>query len=477
VEIHPEVRTILKTLEDDGHRAYTVGGCVRDLLMGRPPTDWDVATDASPEQLQKLFPDSFYDNAFGTVTIKTRSEDPIVWTVQVTPFRTEGTYSDKRHPDTVAFAKTIEEDLSRRDFTINAMAMGLDGILVDPYGGHTDLDARLVRAVGEASERFAEDALRMMRAIRFAAALDFAIEDRTLKAITEHAPDIAAISPERVRDELTKTIDAPRAAQGIQLLEDVGLLAFIIPELREGIGVEQNLHHVYTVWEHNLRSLDYVARKGYSFPVRMAALLHDVAKPRTKRGEGRHCTFYAHDAVGAKLTRAIMDRLHYPREVSDRVVRLVRYHMFYYNVGEVTASSVRRLLANIGPENVDDLLKLREGDRIGSGTPKAVPYKLRHLKYMIDKVSNDPISVKMLRVDGTDIMTGLEIPPGPKIGLILNTLLAEVLDDPSKNERDMLLARARELNGSSATDLQNALERIERARDEEDKERMKKFYV
>ncbi|HUO75637.1 MAG TPA: CCA tRNA nucleotidyltransferase [Candidatus Paceibacterota bacterium] len=477
MDIHPEVRAILKTLEDAGHRAYVVGGCVRDIMMGRHPTDWDVTTGASPDELQKLFPDSFYDNAFGTVTVKTRSEDPIVWTVQVTPFRTEGKYTDKRHPDSVAFAKTIEEDLSRRDFTVNAMAMSLDGTLVDPYGGQADIKARIVRAVGNPLERFAEDALRMMRAIRFATTLGFAIEDATLKAITEHAPEIATISVERVRDELIKIIDSNRAAQGVQLLEDVGLLKFIIPELREGIGVGQNLHHIYTVWEHNLRALEYVASKGYSFQVRMGALLHDVAKPRTKRGEGTHCTFYAHDAVGAKMTRVIMDRLRFPHDISDRVVNLVRYHMFYYSVDEVTASSVRRLLANIGPENIDDLLKLREGDRIGSGTPKAVPYKLRHLKYMIDKVSNDPISVKMLCVNGTDIMTELKVEPGPKIGLILNTLLAEALDDPALNVRETLLKRARELNESSATDLKKALDRIEKARDEEDKERMKKFYV
>ncbi len=477
MEIHPEVRAILKVLEDNGHRAYAVGGCVRDLLMGRPPTDWDVTTDASPERLQELFPDSFYDNAFGTVTVKTRSDDPVVWTVQVTPFRTEGVYSDKRHPDTVTFAKTLEEDLSRRDFTINAMALDLAGTLTDPYGGRADLDAKLVRAVGEAHERFDEDALRMMRAVRFAAQLGFAIEDKTLQAITEQSAGLAQISAERVRDEFTKIIDAPGAVTGVQLLEDVGLLEYIVPELREGIGVSQNLHHVYSVWEHNLRTLRYTVEQGYSFPVRMAALLHDVAKPRTKRGEGTHATFYAHDAVGARMVRVIMDRLHYPHEISDRVVRLVRYHMFYYNVGEVTASSVRRLLANIGPENVEDLLKVREGDRIGSGTPKAVPYKLRHLKYMIEKVSHDPISVKMLCVNGTDLMTELHLEPGPKFGLILNTLLAEVLDNPALNERDLLLARARELSASSATDLQKALERIERAREEEDRERMKKFYV
>jgi putative nucleotidyltransferase with HDIG domain len=477
MDIHPKVNEILKTLSAAGHQAFVVGGCVRDLLMGRTPTDWDITTDAKPERIQELFPDHFYDNAFGTVTVKTRDEDPLVWTVQITPFRTEGRYTDKRHPDRVTFAATLQEDLSRRDFTMNAIALDADGAVTDPYDGRSDIDAKTVRAVGDPAVRFAEDALRMLRAVRFSATLGFSIDPATREAIAAHAASLRDISAERIRDEFTKIIDSSRAAEGVQLLEDLGLLRSIIPELREGVGVEQNLHHIYTVWEHNLRTMAYAAKKGYSFAVRIACLLHDVGKPRTKRGEGRHCTFYAHDAVGARMARSIMGRLKYPSDLTEKVVTLVRYHMFYYSVGEVTESSVRRLLAKVGHENIDDLLRLREGDRIGSGTPKAVPYKLRHLKYMIDKVSHDPISVKMLNVDGNDIMQQLKIGPGPKVGLILNTLLAEALDDPSINVRDALLQRAGELNASSAADLQQALERIERARDAEEQERMKKYYV
>lgn len=475
--IHPKVKEILQTLESGGHKAFVVGGCVRDVLMGRQPTDWDIATDALPERIQELFPDNFYDNAFGTVTIKTRDDDPIVRTVQVTPFRIEGTYSDKRHPDMVRFATTIEEDLSRRDFTVNAIAASLDGAIVDPHGGQTDITDKTIRAVGDPVARFAEDALRMMRAVRFATSLDFSIDDATLKAITDNATSLKDISAERVRDELIKIIDTPRALDGIQLLEDAGLLQFIIPELREGLGVEQNLHHIYTVWEHNLRTMKYAADKSYSFAVRMACLLHDIGKPRSKRGEGRHCTFYAHDAIGATMTKKIMERLKFPHDISHKVTLLVRYHMFYYSVGEVTESSVRRLIANVGLENIDDLLRLREGDRIGSGTPKAVPYKLRHLKYMIDKVSHDAISVKMLNINGADIMETLAIQPGPKIGLILNSLLAEVLDDPSLNERDLLLERVRELDKKTPEELRKSLERIEKALEAEEQERMKKFYV
>lgn len=477
VDIHPKVREILQTLGDAGHEAYVVGGCVRDLIMKGTPTDWDVTTSATPEQIQALFPDNFYDNAFGTVTVKTRDEDPIVWTVQVTPFRTEGAYSDKRHPDAVAFAKTVQEDLSRRDFTMNAIAVALDGTIVDPHTGQADIAAQTVRTVGDPSERFGEDALRMMRAIRFAATLGFAIDDATLQAITKHAGSLGDISIERVREELVKTINSPRAKEGIELMEDVGLLKYILPELREGIDVEQNLHHIYTVWEHNLRTLEYAAVKKYSFPVRMASLLHDVGKPRTKRGEGRHCTFYAHDAVGATLAKTILERLKFPNEIAAKVITLVRYHMFYYSVGEVTESSVRRLIANVGLENIDDLIRVREGDRIGSGTPKAVPYKLRHLKYMIDKVSHDPVSVKMLKVDGADIMDALRIPPGPKVGLILNSLLAHVLDDPTLNQRDLLLERARQLDKESPDALRESLQRIQKALEDEEKERMKKYYV
>ncbi len=477
MEIHPKVREILQTLENSGYKSFVVGGCVRDVLMGRHPTDWDIATDALPERIQELFPDNFYDNSFGTVTIKTRDVDPIVRTVQVTPFRIEGTYSDKRHPDTVRFAPTIEEDLSRRDFTVNAIAVSSDGAVVDPHGGREDIEHKVIRAVGDPVARFTEDALRMMRAVRFATSLDFAIDDATLKAITGNAASLKDISAERVRDELIKIIDTPRALDGIQLLEDVGLLQFIIPELREGLGVEQNLHHIYTVWEHNLRTMKYAADKTYSFPVRMACLLHDVGKPRSKRGEGKHCTFYAHDGVGATMTKKIMERLKFPHDVSEKVTLLVRYHMFYYSVGEVTESSVRRLVANVGLENIDDLLRVREGDRIGSGTPKAVPYKLRHLKYMIDKVSHDALSVKMLKINGADIMETLATPPGPKIGIMLNSLLAEVLDDPSLNERDVLLKRVRELDKKTPEELRKSLQRIEKALQQEEQERMKKYYV
>ncbi len=473
----PEVHAILSELTAAGYEAYAVGGCVRDLVIGREPTDWDVTTNAVPGEVQRLFPEHFYENQFGTVTVKTGSANPALAEVQVTPYRTEGKYTDRRHPGEIRFADKLEDDLSRRDFTMNAMALGLDGEITDPYGGRRDIERKSIRTVGEPAERFGEDALRLMRAVRFATQLDFTIESATFEAIAENAAWLRAISVERVRDELEKIIMADHAYEGVLLLEATGLLAYIMPELREGIGVEQNLHHVYTVWEHNLLALKYAAGKRYPLAVRLASLLHDVGKPQTKRGEGRACTFYGHDAVGARLTARIMARLKFPKHVADTVVRLVRYHLFYYNVGEVTESSVRRLIANVGLENVEDLLRVREADRIGSGTPKAVPYKLRHLKYVIDKVSHDPISAKMLKVNGEDVMRILGTPPGPTVGLILSSLLAEVLDDPTRNTREYLEQRVRELAEQSPDELRRSLELVEEAQRRAEEERMKKYYV
>ena len=503
--IPKEVKDILQQLEAANFQAFVVGGCVRDLLLKREPKDWDIATNATPEEIQKIFPDSFYENTFGTVGVKIKSNensslnaevaDPIR-VIEVTTFRTESGYSDQRHPDEVKFAKTIEEDLQRRDFTINAMALSFDYKLsttnyklIDPFAGQADLKSKLNRAVGNPGERFREDALRLMRAVRLATELSaqgrpasgWNIEAETMAAIQANAGLLQAISAERVRDELVKIVNTAQGDAGIQLLENVGLLQYILPELREGIGVEQNLHHIYTVWEHNLRALRYTCEKGYSLAVRLAALLHDVGKPRSKRGEGRNSTFYAHEMIGAKMTGKLLARLKFLSELADKITKLVRWHLFYYNVGEVTETSVRRLVANIGKENVEDLIKVREGDRIGSGTPKAMPYKLRHLKFMIDKVARDPLSPKMLKLNGSELMTLLQIDPGPKVGMIIAALMNEVLDDPAKNTKEYLSQRARELIRFSEADLNElAKQGKEKLGEEEEKEIQKikqKHYV
>ena len=467
----------METLKGADFEAFAVGGCVRDLLMGHEPNDWDVTTNAKPDEIQKLFPEHVYENEFGTVGVKTGSEDPALAIIEVTPYRLEGKYTDKRHPDIITFADNLADDLWRRDFTINALAMDNNGEITDLHESQRDILSGLIRTVGRPAERFSEDALRMMRAVRFAVQLGFTIEKETFSAIKENARWLEAISKERVRDELVRIIETDRAHEGVALLEECGLLQYVMPELREGIGVEQNLHHIYTVWEHLLYALKYTADKKYSLAVRLGSLFHDIGKPRSKRGEDRNSTFYGHEVIGERMAAGIMERLRFSKDISDKVVKLVRYHMFFYLPDEVTASSVRRLLVNVGKENVDDLLKIREADRIGSGRPKAVPYKLRHLKYMIDKVSRDPISVKMLKVNGHDVMAELEGGPGPKVGLVLNMLLAEVLDDPSKNEKTNLISRIHELDKSSPEELEKALKKIRDAQEAEDKELMEKYYV
>ncbi len=472
-----EIISILTALKDKGFEAYAVGGCVRDLMLGIKPKDWDVTTNAKPEQIQEIFPEHFYENTFGTVTVKTASEDETLKQIEITPYRVEGKYTDKRHPGDVKFVTNLTEDLSRRDFTVNSLAMSIDGHIEDLYGGQEDIKNKIIRTVGKPEDRFGEDALRILRAARFATTLGFHIDAETASAIKDNNGWLAAISKERIRDEFVKIINSDNAFDGILLLEDLGLLEHIAPELRAGIGVGQNLHHIYTVWEHNLLALKYTASKNYSLDIRLAALFHDIGKPNTKNGDGQYSTFYGHDVVGARMTAKLMERLKFSKETIEKIAKLVRYHLFYYNVGEVTESSVRRLLANVGPENIEDLLKVREADRIGSGVPKAVPYKLRHLKYIIDKVSHDPISVKMLKIDGNDIMGELGIAPGPKIGLILNTLLAEVIDKPENNRKEILIDRVRELDKRSPEELKESLKRIEKAIEEEEKERMKKYYV
>ncbi len=476
-----EVVKVAATLAEGGFEAYLVGGCVRDMLLGREPKDWDIATNAKPDEIQELFEDSVYENDFGTVGVKTESEDPKLHVVEVTTYRIEGKYSDKRHPDEVKFATKIEDDLSRRDFTVNAMAMDMKENVVDPYGGQKDLKSGMIRTVGDPEERFNEDALRLMRAVRFAMELDFEIEPATRKAVKKLAGELEMIAKERVRDELVKILMTPRAAKGIILLEELGLLKNILPELREGLGVGQNKHHVYEVFEHNVRALDYTAKKDYSLAVRMAALLHDVGKPRSKAGNGPDSSFHQHEYIGAKMAAQALDRLRFPKDFTEQVAHLVRRHMFYYNVGDVTPAGVRRFVVRVGPENIDDLLKVREADRIGSGVLKAVPYKLRHLLFMIEKVKQDPILPKMLALRGEDLMALLKIKPSPRVGWILNALLEEVLDDPELNNKEYLSKEAQKLDKCSDAELKKLAEKAKTRKNEfeEDAEEeiKKKFRV
>ena len=468
-EIPQEIRDIGKTLIENKHQAFLVGGCVRDLVLKNAPKDWDIATNAKPEEIIKIFPDTVYENEFGTVGIKTESEDPSLKVVEVTTFRIEGKYSDARRPDEVEFVNTIEEDLSRRDFTVNALAVDLsqeEVSIIDPFQGQEDLRNRLIRAVGNPEDRFEEDALRLLRAVRLGTQLGFSIAPETEKALRKHSGLLSRIAIERIRDEFEKLLMSDRAADGIFALEKYNLLDFIIPELREGIGCKQNKHHVYEVFEHNVRALEYAAEKGYSLPVRLASLLHDVGKPRTKRGRDNDATFHGHEVVGARMVLKILDRLRFSKEVTERVNHLIRFHMFYYNVGEVSEAGVRRFLARVGSENIDDIMKVREADRIGSKVPKAFPYKLRHLLFMIEKVKQDPIHPKMLAVKGEEVMHILNVPPGPKVGQILFILLEEVIDDPSLNTVAYLSEKVKKLGVLSDKKLTELAEEARKKRDE-----------
>jgi tRNA nucleotidyltransferase (CCA-adding enzyme) len=488
MEIPKEVLEVVEKLKENGFEAYIVGGCVRDFLRGAEPEDWDVTTNAKPEEVMKIFPKNFYENRFLTVTVLTESKNPKLKEIEITTFRKEAKYTDKRHPDFVGFAKTLEEDLARRDFTVNAMAIDIRhtkyGIrVIDLFNGQEDLKNKIIKAVGDPKERFSEDALRMMRAVRFAVTLGegWQIEEKTKEAIKEKAQLIEVIAKERIRDELIKIIMSKEAARGIELLRETNLLKHILPEILEGYKVTQNKHHIYDCYEHYLRSLDFAAKKGFNMYVRFGALFHDIGKPRTKRGEGPDATFYNHEIVGAKMTEKILRRLCFPKKDIEKITKLVRYHLFYYNPGEVGESSVRRLLMKVGKENIEELLQVRMADRIGSGVKKAEPYKLRHLRYMIEKVSQDPISVRMLKVDGNDVMEILKIKPGPRVGQILHILLEKVIDDPKKNEREFLRKEIERLGKLSDQELaelsKKAKEKIEEIEKKRDEMTKKKYWV
>ncbi len=442
--------------------------------------------------------------------------------IEITTYRIESKYSDKRHPDEIKFAKTLEEDLNRRDFTVNAMALKIknqkagskttnknkklsfhgnlvskDYEVVDLFDGQKDLAKKKIRAVGKVVERFDEDALRMMRAIRFASTLSeisntqhptpnadlkdqWEVERKTLKAIENNAQNLQFISQERIRDEFEKIILSGQPARGVNLLVETKLMKNIIPEIYQAIGVRQNRHHYHgpfnTVYKHMLASLEKCPSE--KLEVRLAVFFHDIGKPRTKEGEGEMASFHGHEYVGARMVEEIMRRLKFSRKVVDKTVLLVKNHMFYYNVDEVGEKGVRKVIRKVGLENINDLIDVRIGDRLGSGVPKAVPYKLRHFKYMVEKVSADPISVGQLKINGTDLIKEFNIEPGPKIGAILEVLLARVIDDPSLNKKEKLFTIANRLKSENLENLRKlAKEKIASEKEKEDKTRKSKYWV
>ncbi len=448
------VSRVAQILASAGYDVYLVGGCVRDVIMGREPHDWDLTTNASPEEIVRIYTEVgkrvVYENSFGTVAIVDEELplDSTLRTIEITPYRTESGYSDHRHPDEVRFTPSLTEDLLRRDFTMNAIALSFaTGEIIDPYNGVDDIQKKIIRAVGNVEEGFTEDALRVFRAIRFSAQLEFILDKETESAIIVCAHLLDHVSRERVRDEFIKLMMTRNPFIGLELLRTTGLLQYVSPELLECVGIDQSRNHIYDVWEHCIRAGDNAAKENWSLHVRIAAVFHDVGKPRTRRWEDAQkiFTFYGHEVVGARMVEKFLSRLKFPKDMSETIVKLVRYHMFFSDTEKISLSAVRRMIRNVGTEHIWDLMQVRRSDRIGMGRAKADPYRLRMYESMIEEALRDPIDVSMLAVDGTVLMTELGVKPGREIGWILHILLEEVLEDPLRNTKEILLERSREL--------------------------------
>jgi putative nucleotidyltransferase with HDIG domain len=429
--IPEKVLKLIRKFEEVGAEICVVGGAVRDMELNREVKDWDFATNLTPEEMKKLFPkNSFYDNDFGTVGI-VMGEDVF----EVTTYRTEKGYTDKRHPDKVAWGKTIEEDLMRRDFTINAMALDASGKIIDLYGGREDIKNRLIRAVGNPDKRFREDALRMLRAIRIATQIGFLIEEKTFESIQKNATDINEIAGERIREELFKILVEKGVVDGIKLLKNSGLLAEIMPELLEGVGMEQRGHHIYDVWTHALETLKYTDSAD---PItRLAALLHDVGKPTVMKIVDGERTFHNHEVVGSRIASRIGKKLKFSNEQLDQLFRLTRWHMF--TVTEMqTDKAVRRFIRNVTVKYLDEMIAVRRGDRLGSGASET-SWRWEKFKERLVEVQKQPFTVKDLKVDGHDVMEVLQIKPSKKVGDILEELFAQVEEKPELNDREKLI--------------------------------------
>jgi len=486
--IPKEITDIIETLEKAGFEAFLVGGCTRDIFLGKTPKDWDITTNATPDQIIPLFPKTFYENTYGTVGVVNEiTEDDKLKIVEVTPYRLESSYTDHRHPDEVKFSKSIEDDLKRRDFTINAIAVSIsDGAIkdiVDLFGGLKDIKDKVIRSVGNPSDRFTEDALRMIRGVRLSSEIGFMINIDTEKAMLSHGKLLEKISIERIRDEFIRIIMSNNPKYGIELLDKFNLLKYIVPELLKAKGIEQNQAHAYDVWEHLLRTLQHSADKNWSLEIRLAALFHDISKPETRRisHETKQFTFYGHEVVGSRETRKILERMKFPTKTIEKVSKMVRWHMFFSDTETISLSAVRRMINNVGRENIWDLINIRICDRIGTGRPKENPYRLRKYQSMIDEALRDPISVGMLKIDGKRIMDVTHVTPGPKIGYLLNALLEEVLENPSLNTQEYLEKRSLELITLSEKELKDLGEKGKIKKEEAENQNIdqihKKYHV
>jgi poly(A) polymerase/tRNA nucleotidyltransferase (CCA-adding enzyme) len=477
----------IKHLQDSGFEAFVVGGCVRDMFLDKNPNDWDITTNAIPQEIIDAFEKTdrrvVYENIFGTVGIINKNLDlsDVGYEIEITPYRTESGYSDNRRPDEILFSNSIHEDVKRRDFTINAMAYDpiLD-VLIDDFDGKGDIEKRILRTVGNPLERFSEDALRLMRMVRFSAQLGFIGETDTINALHDLAPSLKNISSERIRDEFIKIVDAPFAKEGMEMMRVHGLLEYTIAELLQGVGCEQGGIHSFDVWTHLIKSLEHGSKKQYPFHVKFAALFHDIGKPRSRRaanGRGtKEWTFYGHEVIGARMTKDIMKRLKFSKELTEKVVKLVRYHMFFSDPEAITLSAVRRMVANVGEDMIWELTDLRTCDRIGTGRPSEKPYRLRKYEAMIEEVLRDPISVGMLKINGDIMIREMRLQPGRKMGWILHALLEEVLDEPIKNTREYLESRALEMYTMTEKDLQKIGEAGREKKNQVDTAEIKKLH-
>lgn len=518
-----EILYILYLLNENGFEGFLVGGAVRDLVMNlklENIKDYDFTSEATPEEIQAIFENSFYENKFGTVslthenllnlmekryqlpiknlahlltkTIETKNkiidlkkakkihsslkdkadltkqvEKPIkndLAPFEITTFRSDGKYEDHRRPNEVTFGKNIAEDLKRRDFTINALAISINKKylqeifskkeiqekylikedqfeLIDHHNGQTDIEKRIIRTVGKPDQRFAEDALRMLRAIRLAMQLNMDIDTETYYAIKFHKNSLKFVSFERIRDEFLKILSSNNPAGGIEMLDQAGLLRQIIPELYQGINMQQRGHHTTDVWTHSIDALRYCPSSDPI--VRLAALLHDIGKPPSYKEENEEITFYNHDILGSRLASKIANRLKLSKKDIQRIFILVRYHMFHYQEHHSDAS-IRRFIRRVGFENIDDILDLREGDRLGSGAKKT-SWRLEEMKERIIEQLNQPMGLDDLDINGNDLMSELALKPGPVLGEILDKLLEKVLENPALNSKERLLEEAKKL--------------------------------
>ncbi|MEK7597533.1 MAG: CCA tRNA nucleotidyltransferase [Patescibacteria group bacterium] len=443
IKLPKEVILLLKKFQENKYQIYVVGGAVRDALLGKQVDNWDFTTNATPEQIQKLFPDAFYNNVYGTVSVpnvRASHDSPLQKSIvfEITPFRTESNYSDSRHPEKIEWAKTIEEDLSRRDFTMNAMAY--DGsIIIDPYNGQNDLKNKLIKAVGEPDKRFNEDALRLLRAIRFTSQLGFLIEDKTRESIQKNALLIAKISWERIRDEFFKILGEDHPAEGILFLKSTGLLSYILPEVDVCFTIPQKSpkrHHIYDVGTHLVMALKNCPSKD---PItRFATLIHDIGKAKTFHKDEKTdlITFYNHEVVGKRQAEIIANRFKLSNKQKDKLVTLVAEHQFTVSETQ-TDKAIRRFIRSVTKEYLQDMLDLRTGDRIGSGA-KPTSWRNELFKKRVEEVQKQPFQIKDLKINGNDVMKILKIKPGPKIGEVLKNLFDQVVEGKIKNEKQAL---------------------------------------